>query len=187
MPGSTHPRSASSTPLHARTYVYYIRIRARTPPTRRYHAGRFEDVRALDKVANIRAKVDEVTETMQENISIVLANSDTIDKIEGKTEVLNTSAARFSKKSTQLRKAMQWRYYKLMGLLALIIGVVLAYILIPSESLHGGALPPCCCAAVPLCHLCTAPAAVCLSCVCARLCVIDTRSAARAWRVVGCS
>mmetsp|Transcript_28571 Transcript_28571/g.98661 ORF Transcript_28571/g.98661 Transcript_28571/m.98661 type:complete len:239 (-) Transcript_28571:443-1159(-) len=94
-------------------------------------AKKYDDLRGIDKVANVRERVEEVTETMQENIAIVLANSDRVDQIDQKTEVLATSAHKFSKKSTALRKTMQCRYYKLNALIALIILVVIAYIVLP--------------------------------------------------------
>lgn len=94
-------------------------------------AKRYDDLRALDKVASVAARVGEVTGVMQENIAIVLANTERVDQIDDKAAGLAASADKFGKKATQLRKTMQCRYYKLNMLIALIILVVLAYIFIP--------------------------------------------------------
>mmetsp|Transcript_97337 Transcript_97337/g.236721 ORF Transcript_97337/g.236721 Transcript_97337/m.236721 type:complete len:246 (+) Transcript_97337:185-922(+) len=102
-------------------------------------AERYDDLRSLDKVASVAARVDEVTGVMQENIAIVLANTERVDQIDDKASGLAASADKFGKKATQLRKTMQCRYYKLNALIALIVLVVLAYIFIPIiQDLSGG-------------------------------------------------
>ncbi len=79
----------------------------------------------------MQEQVREVQGIMQQNIELVMRNTDTLENIEDKTEILSESAKKFKDGGQALERKMRCRYYKVTLLIALVVLAVLAYILIP--------------------------------------------------------
>jgi t-SNARE complex subunit (syntaxin) len=83
----------------------------------------------IDKIANVQAKVDAVTNTMQKNIESALRNTDRIEDIDEKATTLADSAKTFKNRGSQLKNTMRCRYWKMILLfssLAIIIIIIIA-------------------------------------------------------------
>ncbi len=60
----------------------------------------------------VQKKLDEVTSVMQENIQVAFKNTDKIENLEEKAEILKDSSETFNKASKKLRAKEIWQYYK---------------------------------------------------------------------------
>lgn len=91
----------------------------------------FNDLKSIDKIASVQAKVDAVTGTMQKNIELALRNTDRIEDIDEKATVLADSANKFKNAGNQLKRKMRCRYYKIILLFSLlgitVLAVIIAY------------------------------------------------------------
>jgi hypothetical protein len=65
-----------------------------------------------DALTSVNRKIEVTTNTMQENISLLLENDSKLQEIEGKAENMNESAAKFKNSSQDLRKKMWWKMCK---------------------------------------------------------------------------
>jgi hypothetical protein len=92
---------------------------------------KYDDLSKVDKSAALLGKVDEVKSTMQDNIAGMLKNTEAAESLAEKSDQLNEQASVFKKKSTDLRKQMQWKNMKMTLLLAGVIIVILVVILAP--------------------------------------------------------
>jgi hypothetical protein len=92
---------------------------------------RFNDLKAIDKIANVQSKVDAVTGVMQKNIEQALKNTDRIEDIDEKAVVLADSALKFKNAGGSLKRNMRCRYYKMIALFSLLIIAVLVIIIVP--------------------------------------------------------
>jgi len=92
---------------------------------------KFEDPEAVDKTAEVLGKVEEVRGTMAENIAKVLENSEKMEGLVEQTEVLSEQANEFRKKSTQLKKVMCWKDFKMTIMVSLAVVVLLLIVLMP--------------------------------------------------------
>jgi hypothetical protein len=99
----------------------------------------FNDLKAMDKIAGVQAKVDAVTGVMRENVNLAMKNNDrcvggpqasrqqatasthalppslppcSIDDIDTKASDLADSAQNFSKASSSLKNAERWKLIK---------------------------------------------------------------------------
>ena len=72
----------------------------------------FNDLKSLDKMAGVQAKVDAVTGVMQSNISLALRNTDRIEDIDEKATTLADSANKFKQSSTALKNAERCKLIK---------------------------------------------------------------------------
>jgi len=86
---------------------------------------------SIDKIANVQSKVDAVKGVMRDNISAALKVTDKIEDIDEKAVVLADSANKFKNASTQLKRGMRCRYIKMIILMTLLVGAVLAVIIVP--------------------------------------------------------
>ncbi|CEM33425.1 unnamed protein product [Vitrella brassicaformis CCMP3155] len=85
----------------------------------------------FDKTAEVREKVDNVKDIMQENVKKILESHANIESLEQKTDNLRTSAQQFQRNAVDLRRMMWWRNIKVKIILALVILAIALYILLP--------------------------------------------------------
>lgn len=91
----------------------------------------FNDLKSIDKIANVQSKVDAVTGQMQKNIELALKNTDRIEDIDEKAVVLADSALKFKQGGAALKRKMRCRKWKMYAIFAVLIIVVLCVIIIP--------------------------------------------------------
>lgn len=75
-------------------------------------------------IAHLQLKVDEVTTVMHENVQFALKNTDKIEDIEKKSELLATSADTFRRTGSQLKHAMCVKHWKRIVQGAIIISIL---------------------------------------------------------------
>jgi len=92
---------------------------------------RYDNVAGVDRISRVKGEVEEVKIVMEGNISKILENTESLDTIENKTEVLKEGAARFQRSANDLHRIIWWRNLKLKLIIGLIVLCVLGYILIP--------------------------------------------------------
>jgi len=91
----------------------------------------FNDLSSMDKLASVQAKVDGVKDTMRGNIDAALRNTDKLDDLDDRAVAIAASAGRFKDKTGDLKRTMQWRYIRMVIIMTLVIGAVLAVIIVP--------------------------------------------------------
>lgn len=91
----------------------------------------FNDLSSMDKLAAVQAKVDSVKDTMRTNIDAALRNTDKLDDLDDRAVAIAASAGRFKDKTGELKRTMQWRYIRMVMIMILVIGAVLAVIIVP--------------------------------------------------------
>jgi hypothetical protein len=72
----------------------------------------FNDLKSLDKIAGVQAKVDAVTNVMQSNISLALRNTDRIEDIDDKASNLADTAQKFKSGATSLKNSERCKLIK---------------------------------------------------------------------------
>ena len=87
-------------------------LSAKAGPILKSLCDEFNDLKSLDKMAGVQAKVDAVTGVMQSNISLALRNTDRIEDIDEKATNLADSAQKFKSSSTQLKNAERCKLIK---------------------------------------------------------------------------
>jgi len=92
--------------------------------------NKYDDPASFDATADVSAKVDSVKIVMQDNIKKVLETHENIERLESKTENLNTQAAQFQQSAQDLRRVMWWRKTKVLILIGFVAAAILAYIII---------------------------------------------------------
>jgi type II secretory pathway component PulF len=92
---------------------------------------KYEDLTKVDKTSKVLGQVDAVKGTMQDNIANMLKNTEKADSLAEKSDQLNEQASVFKKRSTDLKKQMQWKNLKMTLLLGGLVLVILLAILIP--------------------------------------------------------
>jgi vesicle-associated membrane protein 7 len=92
---------------------------------------KFEDVNNVDKAAKVLGQVDVVKSTMQDNIAGMLKNTEKAESLAEKSDQLNEQASVFKKRSTDLRKQMQWKNLKMTLILGGVVVVILLAVLLP--------------------------------------------------------
>jgi hypothetical protein len=89
----------------------------------------FNDLKSIDKIATVQAKVDAVTGVMQKNIEMALKNTDSIEKVDEKAVTLADSAQKFKTAGTALKRKMRCRYYKVIVFFGFLVAAILAAII----------------------------------------------------------
>ena len=90
------------------------------------------------RLREVQGKVDAVKSIMKENVDRALTNVEHLEELEEKSEQFQEHAKQFSKNSTRLKQMFRCRYYKITGLLCLLVGAVVAYIIYAIYSkVHG--------------------------------------------------
>ena len=74
---------------------------------------KYEDPSSVDKTAKVLGQVDAVKGQMQDNIANMLKNTEKAEDMAAKSEQLNEQASVFKKRSTDLKKQMQWKNLKM--------------------------------------------------------------------------
>jgi len=92
---------------------------------------KYEDPSKVDKTAKVLGQVDAVKGHMQSNIANMLKNTERADSMAEKSSQLNEQASVFKKRSTDLKKQMQWKNLKMTLILGGVIVVILIAILVP--------------------------------------------------------
>mmetsp|Transcript_96875 Transcript_96875/g.145115 ORF Transcript_96875/g.145115 Transcript_96875/m.145115 type:complete len:254 (-) Transcript_96875:90-851(-) len=92
---------------------------------------KYEDPSKVDKTASVLGQVDAVKGQMQDNISNMLKNVDKAESLADKSDQLNEQASVFKKRSTDLKKQMQWKNLKMTLLLGGIVLLILIIVLVP--------------------------------------------------------
>lgn len=92
---------------------------------------KYEDSSGVDKTSKILGQVDAVKGQMQDNIASMLKNTEKAEDMAAKSEQLNEQASVFKKRSTDLKKQMQWKNLKMTLILAGVVLIVVAVIVGP--------------------------------------------------------
>jgi hypothetical protein len=92
---------------------------------------KYEDPSSVDKTQKILGQVDAVKGQMQGNIASMLKNTEKAEDMAAKSEQLNEQASVFKKRSTDLKKQMQWKNLKMTLILGGIILVIVLAIVLP--------------------------------------------------------
>jgi hypothetical protein len=92
---------------------------------------KYEDPSKVDKTAQVLGAVDAVKGQMQSNIANMLKNTEKAESLAEKSDQLNEQASVFKKRSTDLKKQMQWKNLKMTLLLGGVVFVILLCILVP--------------------------------------------------------
>lgn len=82
------------------------------------------------KLAEVNEKVAVVTGVMKENVSQALSNVENLEDMEVHAEQFSNQAQQFHKNSTDLKKKMRCRYYKLNALLGFFVLAIVVYIML---------------------------------------------------------
>ena len=83
-----------------------------------------------DKTFEVQEKVEELQTNMQENVRKILETHSNLESLEHRTENMSRQADQFLKQSVDLRRAIQWRNFKLKIATGLVCGSVLTYFFI---------------------------------------------------------
>ena len=92
---------------------------------------KYEDPSKVDKTSKVLGQVDAVKGTMQNNIANMLKNTEKAESLAEKSDQLNEQASVFKKRSTDLKKQMQWKNLKMTLLLGGVVLVILIAVLWP--------------------------------------------------------
>jgi len=74
-----------------------------------------------NKIGQIQTDIDEVKGTMNNNINTMMNNHEKLSNLEVKTDELRVGAQQFQKRSTDLKRIMWWRNFKVVKLIQLSI------------------------------------------------------------------
>lgn len=92
---------------------------------------KYEDPSKIDKTSKILGQVDAVKGQMTTNIASMLKNTEKAESLAEKSDQLNEQASVFKKRSTDLKKQMQWKNLKMTLILAGVVILILVVILVP--------------------------------------------------------
>mmetsp|Transcript_21886 Transcript_21886/g.52073 ORF Transcript_21886/g.52073 Transcript_21886/m.52073 type:complete len:252 (+) Transcript_21886:87-842(+) len=92
---------------------------------------KYEDPSSVDKTQKILGQVDAVKGQMQDNIASMLKNTEKAEDMAAKSEQLNEQASVFKKRSTDLKKQMQWKNLKMTLILGGLLLLIVLAITIP--------------------------------------------------------
>ena len=91
-----------------------------------------------DKIHEIREKLDSVKIQMHENISMVIENNVTLERIQEQSEDLLQASGVFSKTAKDLRRKMWWKNMKMKLMIGGSISVILLIIILVIVGESGG-------------------------------------------------
>merc|ERR1712061_48488 len=80
-----------------------------------------------DKTFEVQGKVEELKENMQDNVRRILETHHNLENLEQRTDSMSRQADQFLKQSVDLRRAIQWRNFKLKLVMGAIGASVLTY------------------------------------------------------------
>jgi vesicle-associated membrane protein 7 len=93
--------------------------------------GKYDDLSKVDKSSAVLGQIDAVKGTMQDNIANMLKNTEKAESLAEKSDQLNEQASVFKKRSTDLRKTMQWKNLKMTLILGGVVVIILLVVLVP--------------------------------------------------------
>ncbi|RHY36671.1 hypothetical protein DYB25_001353 [Aphanomyces astaci] len=88
-------------------------------------ATMYDDRTKVDKVSEVMAQVDAVKSTMQDNIQVVLSNTEKMELVEQKSNDLNEQAKVFRNAGKSLARTMWWKNVKMMIAIGLLVVLVI--------------------------------------------------------------
>lgn len=94
-------------------------------------ATKYNDLKNVDTIARVAAKVEDVKGVMRDNIDKALTVVDKATETGDKTAKLADSALEFKRGGAALERKMRCRYYKLTCLAVLLVLVIIGYFVIP--------------------------------------------------------
>lgn len=89
----------------------------------------FDDRTKIDKISEVMNQVDGVKNVMQDNIQIVLSNTEKMELMEQKTNDLNEQAKVFRNTGKKLKNSMWWKNFRMMAMISFLLIVMLVIIL----------------------------------------------------------
>jgi len=92
---------------------------------------KYADPASMDKTQQVLGQVDAVKGQMQDNIASMLKNTEKAEDMAAKSEQLNEQASVFKKRSTDLKKQMQWKNLKMTIILGCVIVAIILAITVP--------------------------------------------------------
>jgi len=92
---------------------------------------KYADPASVDKTTHVLEQVDLVKGKMQDNITNIIQNTETAEDMAIKSDQLNEQASVFKKKSTDLRKQMQWKNLKMTIIFGAFIVLIILAVTIP--------------------------------------------------------
>ena len=92
---------------------------------------KYDDLNKVDKTAGVQSKIEEVKTQMQDNIALMLENTESAEELQDKSNAMNEAASVFKNQSKDLKKTMKWKNLKMTIILVLVVLLVLAIILVP--------------------------------------------------------
>mmetsp|Transcript_45913 Transcript_45913/g.51192 ORF Transcript_45913/g.51192 Transcript_45913/m.51192 type:complete len:256 (+) Transcript_45913:59-826(+) len=92
---------------------------------------KYADFASVDKTTQVLEQVDLVKGKMQDNITTIIQNTETAEEMAIKSDQLNEQAAVFKKKSTDLRKHMQWKNLKMTIIFGTFIVLIILAVTVP--------------------------------------------------------
>mmetsp|Transcript_13151 Transcript_13151/g.18127 ORF Transcript_13151/g.18127 Transcript_13151/m.18127 type:complete len:277 (-) Transcript_13151:113-943(-) len=92
---------------------------------------RYDDATKVDKTHEIAGKVEEVKETMHQNIAVILQNTEQIESLADRADNLTEQASVFKRNTKNLRKTMKCKNMKYNIILCLLVIGVLAAAITP--------------------------------------------------------
>jgi hypothetical protein len=85
-------------------------------------------------LTDVQLKVEEVKDTMQDNVKAALKNVETLESMESKAETFQNEAKRFDKKSEKLKIQERNKYYKIMAILFIVFVIIIIIIAVAVDS-----------------------------------------------------
>jgi hypothetical protein len=93
--------------------------------------AKYNDLRAIDKLAAVTGKVDDLKGVVSTGVEKALRNTTKLEELDDKTAHLSASALQFQQGGTALKRKMRCRYYKVTAIIVILVLAVLAYVLVP--------------------------------------------------------
>lgn len=90
---------------------------------------RYQDPVAIDKLAAVQKKTDNLRSLMQSNIRDIMKNTEQVEVLQGEVEDMETTARDYKSKATELKNYYWWKDTQLQLLIAFAIVVVIILIL----------------------------------------------------------
>ncbi|KAL7066688.1 synaptobrevin family protein [Cryptosporidium serpentis] len=89
---------------------------------------RYDNPKNVDKISQMQCAVNEVKDTLQDNIHIILENKGNLESLDNKAALLESEAGAFLNNSVAVKRHFWWKNMKLklilIGVISLVIGVI---------------------------------------------------------------
>jgi len=91
----------------------------------------YDDPAAVDQVAQVHERVEDLKCVMQENVRQILETHASVASLESKSQAMTAAADQFMKQSVSLKRQVQLRNLKVKALLVSFVCAFILYLLIP--------------------------------------------------------